>query len=42
MVQINIKNKQQNCLNGNVEYAIYNKFNERIDLSCCEHVNIKI
>ena len=42
MVQINIKNSNENCLTDDVEYKIYNQNGKNIDLSPCEKVKINI
>ena len=35
ILQINSKNNNPNCLNEDVEYLVYNQYEERMDLSCC-------
>ena len=37
-----MKNNNEKCLTEQVEYAIYNQYREKIDLSICKEVNIKI
>ena len=42
IMQINMKNKNKDCLIDQVEYKIYDEKGDEIDLSICEHVDILI
>ena len=42
LMQININNQNENRLNDQVEYKIYNSNGDPLDLSICKNVNIKI
>ena len=42
ILQINIENKNKNCLTDQVEYKIYDESGQEIELSICSDVEIKI
>jgi hypothetical protein len=42
IVQINLVNSKENCLNDQVEYKIYDEDGQPIELSACKDLNIKI
>ena len=42
MMQVNMENKNENCLTDQVEYKIYDELGNGIDLSVCENVDINI